>query len=108
MNLMWKVNYKAMIQTKDYCVTGYRLYDTAWFGDDGMSDCAMDCPKDEYKLIVESWYKNRWGRLEAGTLSDVKLTMDFKGRDDANKAWLFLKKEPDYKAIKEYGFREFD
>lgn len=102
----WREISKARLKCDEYAVFEMRLYDMYWFGPDGMWDRAEPLPLDKFMIEVCTWYTDRWGSTVAGEASDVKLRIEFNNRDEANKMWLFLKKNsPTLDELKKIGFK---
>lgn len=100
----WIFNEKARLRFDDYVVHGYRLYDTAWYSDDGMSDCPSLNPENEWMLEILSWYKVGKDKF-AGANSPIKMKMWFKSKDDANKCWKAIKDcNPCFDILEAMGF----
>lgn len=90
----------------EYAVTGFRLYDDTYYGEDGMADSPYNLPLDEWEIIVESWEPcYTYGGKVAGIMSRTRMKMDFKNQDEANRVWKFVKKnEPSYAQLEQMGF----
>lgn len=100
----WKQISKATLRLKEYAVFGYRLFDTNYYGPEGMWDRAESLPLDEFMLEVAVWYESRRGK-SAGEASPIKLRIVFDSKKEANKMWLFLKKNsPTLEELKKIGF----
>ena len=92
--MKWYRNYKADIETNEYMVVGYRLYDDEYYGPDGMWDNKSSIAEDKYRLEIYSWrpdFYNRHVRV-ADHCSDVKLKVEFNSKDEANAVWLHIKR----------------
>lgn len=102
----WVEIRKATLLLDQYAVVGSRLVDDAYYGEDGMSDVRSTLPLDEYMLDVYSWgIDQRGDKIASSAWSKIRFTAKFKNKDDANKAWLKIKKErPSWKEIKCMGF----
>ena len=104
----WKQVSKGTLKCKEYAVFTMRLYDEYYYGPEGMWDRAECLPLDEFMIRVCSWYADPYRRdcKVAGEASDIKLRIEFNNRDDANKMWLFLKKNsPSFDELKKIGFK---
>lgn len=104
----WKEVSKARLICKDYAVFGYRLYNMDYYGPEDMWDTPDPLPLDRYMLRVCNWYSDRWGSKSAGEASPVKFAIFFDDKEEANKMWLYLKKQdPTLEEVKKIpGFKK--
>lgn len=84
--MKWFTNYKTKISHPNYLVLGARLWNTHYYGDDGMADCASPYPLDKWDLTCYSW-EEFGGRVTAGDVSRVKVRKEFDSKDEANATW---------------------
>ena len=91
--MRWKRNYKADLESEEYAVFGYRLYDDHYYGPEGMWDMPESRPMDSYMLKIYSWHPDLHNKRYkvADELSNFKLSVKFKDKDEANRMWLALK-----------------
>lgn len=104
--MTWFQNYKAQIQKENYMVFGLRLYDTHYYGKDGMSDTPSDLPMNEWMLQILSFepWKYRQ-RIADVAVSTIQLRMNFTDRDEANRVWKMLKdNEYTFSELEQIGF----
>lgn len=106
MSYRWKPVYTATLHMAEYAVTGFRLYDDAYYGEDGMADSPSTLPLDEWNIIIESWEPcYTYGGKVAGCMSRTRMKMGFKNRDETNRVWKFIKEnEPTYAELEQMGF----
>lgn len=102
----WFINYKTKINHPNYLVLGARLFDTSYYGGDGMADYASPYPMDKWELTCYSWERVGDG-VTAGNISRVKVRKEFHSKDEANAMWSKIRDgNLSFKDLQSIGFEE--